>query len=83
MLSFKREGTNVIVRIDFTTPDAGEFHIPLDWRHSGTDLASLRVDSLERQLRTKLSIIREEAYNKGWRDAKAKTTKETWFSGWW
>lgn len=83
MLSFKRQNSDVIIRLDYTTPCAGSYYTTFNWGHNDASTASLRADSLNRQLSARLKSIREEAYDQGWRDAKTKKARKTWFSGTW
>ncbi len=45
--------------------------------------ALLLVNNMRERMGYELSRIREDAYNEGWKNAKAKTTKRTWFSRCW
>lgn len=45
--------------------------------------AELLKKQLDSHLSSNLERIRREAYNEGWKDAKAKVKKKTWFAGWW
>jgi len=44
-----------------------------------TDFAAFVVRAMQEQLGNKIKEIREDAYNEGWRDAKAKRAKKKWF----
>lgn len=50
------------------------FNVGTDWA------ASLLVWHLRRRLDAHIEATRKEAYAAGWKDAKAKTKKQTWFS---
>jgi hypothetical protein len=43
--------------------------------------ARLLHADLRERLSQRMRQIRQEAYAQGWKDAKAKRRKETWFSG--
>jgi hypothetical protein len=48
----------------------------------GNDVyATLVADNLRRHLCSTLIVIREKAYEQGWKDAKAHNRKADWFSG--
>lgn len=44
-------------------------------------LAYVLVDHLNRQLKERLQEIRRVAYSAGYKDAKSKSKKQEWFSG--
>mgnify|MGYP000940187421 CR=1 FL=1 len=79
ILNVSRDGARVIVTV---TPggylgDRGfefSFPAPNDWS------ASLLVGALRDALHGAIKRAREEAYADGWRDAKAKRKRATWFS---
>jgi len=60
---------------NWVTTLSQEYHHEVD--------AKLRVRHFDEQLEKKLEAIRREAYAQGWKDAKAKTVRQTWFSRWW
>ena len=45
--------------------------------------ARLLSTNFRENMQELLASTREEAYVQGWKDAKAKVTKETWFSSTW
>lgn len=52
--------------------------------HQGKDYqAELLREALNENLNRHITKIKEEYYNQGWKDAKAKTKKRTWFGGGW
>ena len=53
------------------------------WECGRDDFALLLRDNLHSKINGTLMEIRRKAYEEGWKDAKAKTKKETWFSGCW
>lgn len=79
MIVFKNEGAKVTAELKaangwiyyFTYATAG-----------GNDHAFMLKESLSKKLCDTLQGIREEAYEQGWADAKAKRKKCTWFSRW-
>lgn len=80
MIQFTREGTKV--RIEISSNALSKSF--LFYHECGQDhFASLMDDSYQERMSQSLERIRREAYNQGWKDAKAKVKKESWFSGWW
>jgi hypothetical protein len=80
MIKFHQHGTQVKVEID---PGINGSTMLLYWQADKEMLAYLLRDKLQTELGDKLRAIREEAYEKGWKDAKAKRAKSTWFARWW
>jgi len=53
------------------------------WECGREDFAKLLRDNLQKRMNHEIRKIREQAYAAGWKDAKAKRQKETWFSEVW
>lgn len=51
------------------------------WDAESEIYAILLVQNLQSALSDKIKKIREQEYNRGWKDAKNKNKKETYFSG--
>lgn len=45
--------------------------------------AGMFIECLETRMGDTLEALRKEAYENGWRDAKAKAAKRSWFSRFW
>jgi hypothetical protein len=82
MLSFDRIGPDVIVNIEHGIFYNGN-HFVLKISSTHDYQAELLKRQFQKKLSDELEAIRREAYNQGWKDAKAKTKKQTWFTGWW
>jgi hypothetical protein len=82
MLSFFRKENKVIVKLEHGIWGSDE-HFALEIGQSFEYQAQLLKDALNKNLQNNLERIRREAYNQGWKDAKAKTRKQTWFSWSW
>lgn len=82
MITFERNGTDVECKVDLKMPywDTRVFHFK--WGASSEVCSSLLTKHAETALSDRLKEIRKEAYNQGWKDAKAKTKKKEWFNGW-
>lgn len=77
-LRFFRDGSEVCISLHVVM--AGP---TFTWRWSaGSEwAATLLLDAIRKQLASEMLAIREQAYKEGWRDAKAKRAKQSWFSG--
>lgn len=78
MIDFKQIGADVKITID---SGVGNFVFTHNCVHGY--LSGLMRDQYERYMQSQLEKIRREAYNQGWKDAKAKSKKATWFKPWW
>ena len=79
MISFEREGAAVNVKVEHGIFfNNGYFSLPIYQSHDYQ--AALLCRQLNENLGNKLEAIRQEAYTQGWKDAKAKCAKKTWFS---
>lgn len=81
MIDIKREGTFVKVVVDSQWPISGQYSF--QWDTGRNDFACLLSENLKNKMVRDIERMRRDAYNQGWKDAKAKAKKETWFSGWW
>lgn len=83
MISFKRDGSTVGIAVTVQVPnyDGRVYHT--QWNAGGEAYAGFLSAAMNEQMREALRNIRKEAYEQGWKDAKAKRTKENWFGGWW
>lgn len=82
MIQFTIDGKDLLVRIESELPPKENVYL-LRWNTADACYANLLGDHLRSKLNNKLRAIREEAYEQGWKDAKAKRKKKDWFSGWW
>jgi hypothetical protein len=79
MISFSTDGYKLKLIVETNK----NYVLHLYW-DCGKELhAELLRDHLHETLNGRLEVIRREAYEKGWKDAKAKRRKEDWFSRWW
>lgn len=78
MIKFNSSGGDVKIVVD---SGVGKFTFT---HHCAEDyLAGLMRDQYEKHMNSVLEQERRKAYDQGWKDAKAKRKRETWFSGWW
>lgn len=83
MIQFNRKDSRVQVKVSIDIPRSGNWTYTLDRTESDVPSAQLIVNRMDDVLSNKLKQIREDAYNAGWKDAKAKTKKQDWFAGYW
>lgn len=81
MINITREGTQVKVEIKSSYPLTKTYLFY--WECGREDFAMLLRDNLQGSMNKALERLKTQAYNEGWKHAKAKTKKTTWFSGWW
>lgn len=77
MIKIYRKKTYVFVEVDTNL----DWVVPFKWVQSSELDAVLLERHLRDELYSRVEAIREEAYNQGWKDAKAKRKKQTWFWG--
>jgi len=79
MISIGRHGTKVKITIETGMATGGDLF--LYWECSNELFAELLTTRLQRKLADRIEAIRQEEYNKGWKDAKSKKkAKQTWFT---
>lgn len=78
MIEYRTTGDAVSIEIN---SGVGKF----TFKHEcGRDyLASLMRDQHQKHMNSVLEEVRRQSYNQGWKDAKSKSKKVTWFKGWW
>ncbi len=81
--SITRQGKQVALAVTVNIPFYDDRMFTLEWNCDSEVYAGLLADAMQRQTKETLKAIRREAYNEGWRDAKAKRKKATWFGGCW
>jgi hypothetical protein len=79
MIEIIQDGVELVVSLT-SGYEAKQSRFSLRW-NAGTEWAcSLLVWHLRRRLEAHIEKTRKEAYAAGWKAAKAKTKKQTWFS---
>lgn len=81
MIRITRQNSSVVLKLGSIIQGAGEWTYTFSWNASGDDYAQLLVNQFNESLENRLKKIREDSYEQGWKDAKAKTRKQTWFGG--
>lgn len=78
LLNLERSGSDVRVTAKSWTAGTTFFLV----YNAGCEWAArLLLSDLDQALCNRMEKIRREAYAQGWKDAKARRRKETWFSG--
>lgn len=82
MINFSRKGTEVTAQIEANVGVAARlFNFKVNL--SDEVYAYMLRENFQMKMREALQEIRRVVYDQGWKDAKAKTAKATWFSGGW
>lgn len=81
MLELKRKEHTVYLDITSGLKVARPVY-PFSFQENDENNAELLKQHIENVLSEALKKARREAYEQGWKHAKAKCAKETWFSGW-
>lgn len=82
MIQFKVEESSLVVSISGSYPvSTYTWNAPIQC--SSKAYALLLQENFNTAMQNKLENIRKEAYNQGWKNAKAKTFKNKWFSCLW
>lgn len=82
MFSIGRDGCKVTISVMPAYPIHGwTFHFSYTAEQEWG--AVMLTENLRDKQGTELRRIREEAYQRGWKDAKAHRTKEKWFQSVW
>jgi hypothetical protein len=77
MISITRDNNEITLHVD----GSHEYTFPFKWNTGQEWSAQLLQDDLVSTLKIAMQSLAEEAYTKGWKDAKAKRAAETYF-GW-
>lgn len=84
MLSFKRKDNVVQILVEHgINHDGTHFELTINQNHEYQ--AELPKRQFQKHLEDKLKAVKQEAYNEGWKDAKAKRRKKIWmdfFGNW-
>ncbi len=80
MIEFKRTKNKVYVLVDSGTGVLRPIS-HFERTYDDEDEAEVMMRRYDEQLFDALQAIRQDAYDQGWKDAKAKRGKRTWFRG--
>mgnify|MGYP001569010560 CR=1 FL=1 len=78
----KIEGSKVVIVVEFYNGMAGDYTWKFTNDCGNERYAGLAASALQSQLQDKMRTIRQEAYEDGYKDAKAKRKRKNLFSGW-
>lgn len=82
MFRFSREGTKVKIVINAAVPHDTSRDFYCYWDAGSEWAAGLLVELFSNTFKKRGVASRQDAYNQGWADAKAKRQKATWFASW-
>lgn len=80
MISIARKGTEIIIAA-VCSKNGYNYHFSYECGAGREDYAILLREALAGGLWDTIKSARQEAYEKGWKDAKRKGRKEDWFWG--
>jgi len=83
MIRFTRNGTKVRCTVCVSIPNLDARCFFFEWETGAEYAAGLLSDKAEREMRSELESIRRKAYEQGYKDAKAKARKQTYFATGW
>lgn len=83
MFNFKRHITKIELKIEPQISGADSWYYTFTADFHDEPGAQLVMNAIEDNLEKRLKKIRSDAYEEGWKDAKAKRKRADWFSGWW
>lgn len=82
MINFSRKDSAVTVEVEANVGVAARFfHFTMNL--SNEVYAYMLRENFQTKMTKALQDIRREAYEQGWKDAKAKIARRDWFSGGW
>lgn len=73
---------HVQLSVPVCIPGHKEWLYHFTWKTHDEAYAQMLAYHVNKSLKEKMQEIRQQSYEQGWKDAKAKRKKETWFSGW-
>lgn len=79
MINFKRDDKDAVVTLDLAVPTYDERVFSFKFGCGSEVYAGLLTEAMRKAFGNAVQAARREAYNDGWRDAKAKTAKRDWF----
>jgi hypothetical protein len=82
MLDFSLKDKSVKISISIKTPSGERRTFWTYWPANDSWAADFLADAMRTQFENAVRAARAEAYARGFRDAKQKRRKETWFSCW-
>jgi len=71
------KGTQAVINLP-----ANGYEFSLSWNANDDTYASLLADEFNRKLREALERRYQHAYEEGWKHAKAKEAKRSWWPSW-
>lgn len=83
-IDFIHVGEKIDCKVTINVPYCGEVVWTFSHQHTDQYYSGLACSAMKQQMGDALAQIRREAYEQGWKEAKAhKGGKTEWFSRWW
>jgi hypothetical protein len=79
MINIVADDTKVKINVEVFIPFWETRTFVFDWECGSRWAAGLLATAMRDAFYTKVKAARAEAYEQGWKDAKAKKSKESWF----
>ncbi len=82
MIEIKRDGCQVVLHFDLDVPTYETRVFPLSFGcgSGGEVYAGLLARAMQESFGDRVAAARRDAYEQGWKEAKAKRSKAEWFS---
>ena len=81
MIQFKRDGTNAVCAVTIPVPTMDRRIYRFRFETGTEEYAALLTEAMRTEFRRIVQKSRKEAYEAGWRDAKARRRKQEYFAG--
>lgn len=81
MITFDRKEKQVVLEVSCFIPFWNDRVFSFYWNCEDEVYAGLLAYRFSREFERAVRTAREEAYNDGWKDAKAKRIRKTWWGG--
>ena len=76
---FRQEGNDIVADVTFNPAKSQDITFLFRWDAGDEHLASIAAAHIQAKLDAHSKKIRETSYQEGWRDAKGKKAKQTYF----
>lgn len=78
-----RKDEHVVLDVTIYVPRIGFVRYEFEIILANKFYAGFVAEAIERQFQDHMEDVRKKAYEAGWKDAKGKRKKQTWFSRCW
>ncbi len=83
MIKFDRIDSKCQAIVELNIVGAKNWDYKFEFNENDIPTAQLVINAIKDQMNERLKVIREKAYEDGWKDAKAKKRRQDWFAGGW